>query len=185
MFHSMRFPISSTHRRDRQSKEKKAVELKKKRKAATLSFSVEELEGDAEDVVSPKKVPAPSAAASSAAAGGAGAPVDNVKKSKFGKDPTVETSFLPDKDREREEAAMVEKLKQEWAAEQERIKKEQLTITYSYWDGSGHRRDINVLKGVTIGKFLEAVRQVRVVPSSTPRTGSCTRSPPPRLTGYR
>jgi protein FAM50 len=32
-------------------------------------------------------------------------------------------------------------------------------VTYSYWDGSGHRRSINVAKGATIGKFLEAVRQ--------------------------
>ncbi len=34
-----------------------------------------------------------------------------------------------------------------------------LEITYSYWDGSGHRRTIEVPKGTTIGKFLEWVRQ--------------------------
>lgn len=42
--------------------------------------------------------------------------------------------------------------------EQERIKSEKLEVTYSYWDGSGHRRTIAVTKGQTIGKFLEAVR---------------------------
>ncbi|GJN34475.1 hypothetical protein PR202_gb23138 [Eleusine coracana subsp. coracana] len=44
---------------------------------------------------------------------------------KLGKDPTVETSFLPD----------------------------------SYWDGTGHRRNIQVRKGDTIGEFLRAVQQ--------------------------
>ena len=33
-----------------------------------------------------------------------------------------------------------------------------LEITYSYWDGRGHRKSIKVPKGTSIGKFLEAVR---------------------------
>jgi protein FAM50 len=70
-----------------------------------------------------------------------------VKKGRFGKDPTVETSFLPDKDREIRERAQREQLKQEWLAKQERIKKERLNVTYSYWDGSGHRREIIIPKG--------------------------------------
>lgn len=32
-------------------------------------------------------------------------------------------------------------------------------MVYSYWDGSGHRKSIQVKKGSTIGKFLEAVKQ--------------------------
>lgn len=36
---------------------------------------------------------------------------------------------------------------------------EPLEVTYSYWDGSGHRRTVVVQKGFSIGKFLEAVRQ--------------------------
>ena len=39
------------------------------------------------------------------------------------------------------------------------VKKQRLEITYSYWDGSGHRRDIVVPKGATMYKFLEWVRQ--------------------------
>jgi protein FAM50 len=35
---------------------------------------------------------------------------------------------------------------------------EPLDITYSYWDGSGHRRRITVRKGDTISDFLRAVR---------------------------
>jgi protein FAM50 len=38
------------------------------------------------------------------------------------KNPEVETSFLPDPEREREEQELREKLKQEWLAEQDRIK---------------------------------------------------------------
>jgi protein FAM50 len=33
-----------------------------------------------------------------------------------------------------------------------------MQVTYSYWDGTGHRRTIKVAKGTTVGKFLEAVR---------------------------
>lgn len=33
-----------------------------------------------------------------------------------------------------------------------------LQVVYSYWDGSGHRKSIEVRKGTTIGKFLEAVK---------------------------
>ena len=35
-----------------------------------------------------------------------------------------------------------EQLRQEWVATQERVKNEEITITYSYWDGSGHRRQV-------------------------------------------
>jgi protein FAM50 len=33
-----------------------------------------------------------------------------------------------------------------------------LQVVYSYWDGSGHRKTIEVRKGTTIGKFLEQVK---------------------------
>ncbi|KAL5981821.1 hypothetical protein ACLOJK_015887 [Asimina triloba] len=75
---------------------------------------------------------------------------------KFGKDPTVETSFLPDSEREAEEQAERERLRRQWLHEQELIRNEPLEITYSYWDGAGHRR---VRKGDSIGEFLRAVQQ--------------------------
>ncbi|XAR72734.1 hypothetical protein NMG60_11019474 [Bertholletia excelsa] len=78
---------------------------------------------------------------------------------KFGKDPTVETSFLPDREREAEEQAERERLRKQWLREQEQIRNEPLEITYSYWDGAGHRRVIQVRKGDTIGEFLRAVQQ--------------------------
>ena len=39
-----------------------------------------------------------------------------------------------------------EQLRMDWAATQERIKNEEITITYSYWDGSGHRRSVSSSK---------------------------------------
>lgn len=33
-----------------------------------------------------------------------------------------------------------------------------LEVTYSYWDGSGHRRVLTCKKGTTIAKFLELVK---------------------------
>ncbi|WOH03674.1 hypothetical protein DCAR_0623073 [Daucus carota subsp. sativus] len=77
----------------------------------------------------------------------------------FGKDPTVETSFLPDSEREAEEQAERERLRKQWLCEQEHIKNEPLQITYSYYDGAGHRRVLQVRKGDSIGEFLRAVQQ--------------------------
>ena len=81
------------------------------------------------------------------------------KFGKFGKDPSVNTEFLPDRDREEEQRKEEERLKQEWIEEQARIKEEVIQVTYSYWDGSGHRRTIDVKKGTTIERFLEMVRK--------------------------
>ena len=97
------------------------------------------------------------------------------KRQRVGMNPNVATDFLPDHEREVEEAKLREELKEEWKREQERIKsqlllflsysavsaitrslaliplccailEEKLEITYSYWDGSGHRRAITVPK---------------------------------------
>uniref|UniRef100_A0A1D1YPA8 Protein XAP5 CIRCADIAN TIMEKEEPER n=1 Tax=Anthurium amnicola TaxID=1678845 RepID=A0A1D1YPA8_9ARAE len=81
------------------------------------------------------------------------------KHGKVGKDPTVETCFLPDSEREAEEQAERERLRKQWYREQELIRNEPLQITYSYWDGAGHRRVIQVCKGDSIGEFLRAVQQ--------------------------
>ena len=75
------------------------------------------------------------------------------------KDPTVDTSFLPDKNREEEELMRRTQLALEWQREQEIVREEKLEIVYSYWDGSGHRRTVECRKGDTIGAFLELVRQ--------------------------
>jgi protein FAM50 len=75
------------------------------------------------------------------------------------KDPTVDTSFLPDKQREEEEQAKRIKLEQDWKRRQIAMQKEKLEITYSYWDGSGHRKSVVVTKGSSVADFLEIARK--------------------------
>ncbi|XP_076302408.1 protein FAM50 homolog [Lasioglossum baleicum] len=67
-----------------------------------------------------------------------------VKKIK--KNPDVDTSFLPDREREEEENRLREELRQEWARKQNALKEEEIEITFSYWDGSGHRRSVIMKK---------------------------------------
>jgi protein FAM50 len=49
-----------------------------------------------------------------------------VKKPKLGKDPNVDTSFLPDRDREEVERLQREELRQQWLKKQEETKGEAL-----------------------------------------------------------
>lgn len=77
------------------------------------------------------------------------------KRKKFGKNPDVDTSFLPDRDREDEENRFREKLRQEWVLKQEKMKEEDINITFSYWDGSGHRRVVKMKKGNSMSQFLQ------------------------------
>lgn len=71
---------------------------------------------------------------------------DSVIK-KIKKNPDVDTSFLPDREREEEENRLREELRQEWAMKQNALKEEEIEITFSYWDGSGHRRSVIMKKG--------------------------------------
>lgn len=80
--------------------------------------------------------------------------VTKQKQKKRLKNPDVDTSFLPDRDREREENMLREQLRQEWVERQNKLKNEEIEITYSYWDGSGHRRSLKLKKGQTIQQFL-------------------------------
>jgi len=77
-----------------------------------------------------------------------------IKKRRFGMNPDVDTTFLPDRDRDEEENMMREKLRQQWEEKQKAIKEEEVEITYSYWDGSGHRKNITMKKGNSIYQFL-------------------------------
>lgn len=63
---------------------------------------------------------------------------------KLAKNPTVDTSFLPDREREQQEREMREQLRQQWLREQELMKTEEVEVVYSYWDGSGHRKSVRV-----------------------------------------
>ncbi|KAG6376485.1 XAP5, circadian clock regulator-domain-containing protein [Boletus reticuloceps] len=124
--------------------ETKKVKKRKKAKS-TLSFAMDDEEGDGE--ASSRQTPA----------GENGEPV--VKRAKFGKNPNVDTSFLPDREREDEERRERERLRKEWLHRQEELKAEEIEVTYSYWDGSGHRKSVICRKGDAISGFLEKCRQ--------------------------
>ncbi|KAB1257679.1 Protein FAM50A [Camelus dromedarius] len=113
-----------------------------KRKISSLSFTLEEEEeaGEEDEELERKAF--------------------TTKKRKLGKNPDVDTSFLPDRDREEEENRLREELRQEWEAKQEKIKSEEMEITFSYWDGSGHRRTVNMKKGNTMQEFLQKALEI-------------------------
>ncbi|EFJ28138.1 hypothetical protein SELMODRAFT_94249 [Selaginella moellendorffii] len=128
-----------------QEEEERQLQKRKKRRAkgpSRLSFA-DEVDGDTDEDEN----------------GSAGMALATSKLGKFGKNPSVETSFLPDREREADEQEERERLRKQWIQEQTRIKNEPLEITYSYWDGAGHRRVIQVRKGDTIAEFLRAVQQ--------------------------
>ncbi|KAE8211101.1 hypothetical protein CF327_g5115 [Tilletia walkeri] len=75
------------------------------------------------------------------------------------KNPNVDTSFLPDREREEDDRRQRETLRQEFLQKQKEMKNESIEITYSYWDGSGHRRVVKCKKGDSIAQFLEKCRQ--------------------------
>ncbi|XP_022907328.1 protein FAM50 homolog [Onthophagus taurus] len=139
--------------RQRQMEAKQAEKNKQKRQIQALSFNLEEdndEEGDKnddeedEDEMTWKRKNV----------------TEEVKVKKIKKDPTVDTSFLPDREREEEENRLREELRQEWAEQQQKLKEEEIDITFSYWDGSGHRRTVRVKKGNSVYQFLQKVLEL-------------------------
>jgi hypothetical protein len=112
--------------------QKKVKKRKKSAKATTLSFALDD-EGDTADSTSGTVTPNNGTNAET-----------QLQRKKFRKNPTVDTSFLPDREREDAERREREELRQEFLKRQEDMKKEEIEITYSYWDGSGHRRSVVV-----------------------------------------
>lgn len=116
-------------------KAKKKRKKEKKKMLSTLSFGDELMDDDEEDEEES---------------------VSNKKPKSF-KDPTVDTSFLPDRRRDAEERSERIRLAREWKEEQKAKRATPLQVTYSFWDGSGHRKTIVVKQGNTIGEFLQKV----------------------------
>ncbi|XP_052105977.1 protein FAM50A-B-like [Mytilus californianus] len=121
-------------------KQKEDRKKKEKMKIANLSFIMNEDE-DEDEEEEEEVIEIPKA--------------DTGKKKRLGKNPDVDTSFLPDRDREEEENKLREQLREEWATKQEKLKNEEIEITYSYWDGSGHRRQVRMRKGNSMQQFLQ------------------------------
>ncbi|XP_062043302.1 protein FAM50B [Lepus europaeus] len=88
-----------------------------------------------------------------------GGPEAGARQRHLGKNPDVDTSFLPDREREEAENRLRQELRREWEARREQVKGEAVDVTFSYWDGSGHRRTARMCKGSTVQQFLKAALQ--------------------------
>ena len=137
------YGVVAVAKKKKLSKKQKKQKLKAKKKlSSTLSFAGDEeagLEDDDDDVTEEPSE-------------------ESIAKSSK-KDPTIDTSFLPDKARDRQAKQTRAQLERDWKDQQTRMQDEQLEITYSYWDGSGHRRTCVCKKGDSIGLFLEHIRK--------------------------
>ncbi|KAL6300158.1 XAP5-domain-containing protein [Sparassis latifolia] len=122
--------------------EQKRVKKRKKTAKSTLSFAIDDEEEEG-----------------ATSSNGNGDGEQPAKRAKSRKNPGVDTSFLPDRDREEAERRQREELRQEWLKKQEEMKQEDIEITYSFWDGSGHRKSVMCKKGDDISTFLEKCRQ--------------------------
>lgn len=134
--------------RQKEMREKQEAKERQKRQIASLSFRIDEDDEEEEEEVE-----------ESSEKDNAENYLSNIDESlppkkKICKNPDVDTSFLPDREREEEERKLREELRQEWVQKQEKLKNEEIEITFSYWDGSGHRRSVKMKKGHSIYQFL-------------------------------
>lgn len=131
---------------------KQALKDKQKKQIQALSFNLEDEENDDEDdqieEIKPKKWKTEE---------DSGIAPD---KKKIKKNPGVDTSFLPDRLREESENRLREELRQKWVGKQKELKDQEIAITFSYWDGSGHRRSVTMKKGNSIYQFLQKCLEV-------------------------
>lgn len=140
-----------------EKEEKKKRKKKDKKVANTLSFGDDE-DGEPAPSTSNGKGKAKNGSSNGHAAEDEEDASQPSKKPKFSKNPAVDTSFLPDREREEKERIIREELRQKYLKEQEEVKKQDIDIVCSYWDGSGHRTVVTCKKGDTIAKFLDNAR---------------------------
>ncbi|KAL0478213.1 circadian clock regulator protein [Acrasis kona] len=125
---------------DKKKQQKRAIET------STLSFG-----DDLEEEIVPKKKKIKNDATQNGE--------DSKTTEGIMKNPNIDTSFLPDKLKEEQERNEREALRKQYLEEQERIKEQPIDITYSYWDGTGHRGVCNCKKGTSVEGFLYKVQQ--------------------------
>ncbi|XP_015521860.1 protein FAM50 homolog [Neodiprion pinetum] len=138
---------------------KQAEKNKQKRQIQALSFDLNEDEDGEEGSGAESDAKSETSVASNQSKG-----IDDKSAmplpKKIKKNPDVDTSFLPDREREEEENRLREELRQEWATKQNVLKEEEIEITFSYWDGSGHRRSVVMKKGNSIYQLLQRCLEV-------------------------
>jgi protein FAM50 len=147
-----------------QAEEKAALKKAKAKKiVGSLSFDLEadaDEDGDEGDTPLPKrKVSEDNNKEADTETGDGNKSAVTFKKKKIGKDPEVDTSFLPDRDRQEAEQRERERILKEIKEKREQAKAEKIVIVFSYWDGTGHAAQLQMAKGSTISEFLLSVLQ--------------------------
>jgi len=66
------------------------------------------------------------------------------RREKGQEEPDGRHLVLADREREERERREREELRQQYLKRQEEIKQEPITVVFSYWDGHGHRSDVEV-----------------------------------------
>jgi len=78
---------------------------------------------------------------------------------KLGKDPFIDTSFLPDKGRDEFLEHEKRRLQLEWLQKQEEIKETLFSVDYCFYDGTSHRKTMVIKKGSSIKEFLNIAKK--------------------------
>lgn len=140
--------------RQKEIEAKQAQKNKQKRQIQALSFDMNEEEED-DDEEREEEAAEESSADEKPPADKSWRDKEEPVFKKIKKNPDVDTSFLPDREREEADLKLREELRLEWVMTQASLKDEPITVTFSYWDGSGHRRNVTLKKGNSIYQFLQ------------------------------
>lgn len=144
---------------DSEARRKKLAKLEKKRKSK-LSFAFDGDDEDTEGVdTSANESSTKPSRSASVLDGDEENSTTNRKRLKLGKDPTVNTSFLPDRDREEQERIENERKHKEWSTKQEEIKAETVEIQFAYFDGLSHLGSVKVKKGEPVFNLIDKAKQ--------------------------
>jgi protein FAM50 len=82
---------------------------------------------------------------------------------KIVKDPNVDTSFLPDKERDEREELERERLKNEWLKIQEEKRSEMIMVYFTFTDGPNDLvRHEEIVAGSTVREFLDVAKNVNL-----------------------
>ena len=71
----------------------------------------------------------------------------------------MNTSFLPDRDREEQERLSNQIKEEEWLKRQEEIKAETVEIQFAYFDGLSHLGSVTVKKGEPVFNLIDRAKQ--------------------------
>ncbi|XP_047023738.1 protein FAM50 homolog [Helicoverpa zea] len=141
--------------RQKEIEAKQAQKNKQKRQIQALSFDMNEEEEDDDEEREEEAAEESSADEKPPADDKSWRDKEEPVFKKIKKNPDVDTSFLPDREREEADLKLREELRLEWVMTQASLKDEPITVTFSYWDGSGHRRNVTLKKGNSIYQFLQ------------------------------